>query len=145
MIFVEYWKRGKYQFIPFIVTVLAVAFADLLKGVAVGMIVSIVFILKANMKVAYFMQKEELPSGLKFTLTLAQEVSFLNKAVIKQTLMHLPKNCWVIIDASETQYIDYDVLMLIHEFSEFSSKEKNMLVELRGFKESYKIERTLPH
>jgi MFS superfamily sulfate permease-like transporter len=97
------------------------------------------------MKVAYFLHKEELPSGLKFTLKLAQEVSFLNKAVIKQILMRLPKKCSVIIDASETQYIDYDVLMLIHEFSEFSSKEKNIVVELKGFKESYKIERTISH
>lgn len=145
MIFIQYWKRGKYQFIPFIVTVLAVAFTDLLKGVAVGMIVSIVFILKANMKVAYFLHKEELTSGLKFTLKLAQEVSFLNKAAIKQTLMRLPKNSWVIIDASETQYIDYDVLMLIHEFSEFSSKEKNIQVEMTGFKESYKINGSLSH
>ena len=145
IIFIEYWKRGKYQFIPFIITVLAVAFTDLLKGVAVGMIVSVIFILKANMKVAYFLHKEELPSGLKFTLKLAQEVSFLNKAVIKQILMRLPKKCSVIIDASETQYIDYDVLILIHEFSEFSSKEKNILVELKGFKESYKIERSLSH
>ena len=145
MIFVEYWKRGKYQFIPFIVTVMAVAFADLLKGVAIGMIVSVIFILKANMKVAYFLHKEELPTGLKFTLRLAQEVSFLNKAVIKQMLMRLPKKCSVIIDASETQYIDYDVLILIHDFSEFSSKEKNILVELKGFKESYKIDRTLSH
>ena len=145
IIFIEYWKRGKYQFIPFIITVLAVAFTDLLKGVAVGMIVSVIFILKANMKVAYFLHKEELPSGLKFTLKLAQEVSFLNKAVIKQILMRLPKKCSVIIDASETQYIDYDVLMLIHEFSEFSSKEKNILVELKGFKESYKIESSLSH
>jgi len=145
IIFIEYWKRGKYQFIPFIITVLAVAFTDLLKGVAVGMIVSVIFILKANMKVAYFLHKEELPSGLKFTLKLAQEVSFLNKAVIKQILMRLPKKCSVIIDASETQYIDYDVLILIHEFSEFSSKEKNILVELKGFKESYKIESSLSH
>jgi MFS superfamily sulfate permease-like transporter len=42
-IFIQMWKSGKYQFIPFIVTLLGVVFTDLLIGVTMGMIVSVLF------------------------------------------------------------------------------------------------------
>ena len=105
-VFKHMWKAGKYQFIPFIVTVIAVVATDLLKGVGIGLMVSIIFILKGNMKMAYFFKKEEHQEGETIHIDLAQEVSFLNKAAIKQTLAHLPRNSKVIIDAANTVYID---------------------------------------
>ena len=68
--------------------------------------------------------------------------SFLNKAAIKQTLTHLPYNSTVIISAKNTVYIDYDVLELIRDFSNYGSKEKNINVMLKDFKEVYQIENT---
>ena len=134
------WKAGKYQFIPFIVTVIAVVGTDLLKGVGIGLMVSIFFLLKGNMKLAYFFQKEEHHEGETIHIDLAQEVSFLNKAAIKQTLAHLPSNSKVIIDAAGTVYIDYDVLMMIRDFVNFGSKDKNIAVTLRNFKPAYKMQ-----
>ena len=71
---------------------------------------------------------------------LAQEVSFLNKAAIKQTLAHLPENSKVVINAGDTVYIDYDVLELIRDFLNFGSKDKNIQVQLKNFKKEYKME-----
>ena len=71
---------------------------------------------------------------------MAQEVSFLNKAAIKQTLSHLPQNCTIEINAANTVYIDYDVLELIKDFINFGSKDKNIKVILRNFKDAYKME-----
>jgi len=139
-VFKHMWKAGKYQFIPFIVTVIAVVLTDLLKGVGIGLLVSIFFILKGNMKLAYFFKKEEHQEGETIHIDLAQEVSFLNKAAIKQTLAHLPANSKVIIDAANTVYIDYDVLELIRDFLNFGSKDKNISVRLRNFKKAYKME-----
>ena len=82
-VFRHMWDNGRYQFVPFIVTVLAVVFTDLLKGVAIGLVVSIFYILRANLKLAYFFRKEEYQDGETITIKLAQEVSFLNKAAIK--------------------------------------------------------------
>lgn len=144
-VFIHMWKNGKFQFIPFIATVLAVVFTDLLKGVAIGMIVSIIFILRGNMKLAYFFKKEDHKEGAKIKIKLAQEVSFLNKAAIKQTLVHLPLSAHVIIDASDTVYIDHDILELIRDFNQASAREKNIRVDLIGFKEEYKIDNTLHH
>jgi len=139
-VFKHMWKAGKYQFIPFIVTVIAVVATDLLKGVGIGLIVSILFILKGNMKMAYFFKKEEHQEGETIHIDLAQEVSFLNKAAIKQTLAHLPKNSKVIIDAAGTVYIDYDVLELIRDFVTFGSRDKNISVRLLNFKPAYKMQ-----
>ena len=139
-VFKHMWKAGKYQFIPFIVTVVAVVATDLLKGVGIGLMVSVFFLLKGNMKLAYFFKKEEHHEGETIHIDLAQEVSFLNKAAIKQTLAHLPRNSKVIIDAAGTVYIDYDVLMMIRDFVHFGSKDKNISVTLRNFKPAYKMQ-----
>lgn len=139
-VFRHMWQSGKYQFVPFIVTVLAVVFTDLLKGVGIGLAVSIIFILKGNMRLAYFFKKEKHHEGETIYIDLAQEVSFLNKAAIKQTLAHLPPNSKVVINAADTVYIDHDVLELIRDFLNFGSKDKNITVRLKNFKKAYKME-----
>jgi len=144
-VFIHMWKAGKYQFIPFIVTVIAVVATDLLKGVGIGLMVSIFFILKGNMKLAYFFKKDDHQEGETIHIDLAQEVSFLNKAAIKQTLAHLPKNSKVVIDAAGTVYIDYDVLQLIRDFLNYGSKDKNISVTLRNFKPAYKMQAVHVH
>lgn len=137
------WKSGFYQFVPFIVTIVAIVFTDLLKGVALGMVISIFFILRENLKSPYFFKRTQHKEGDIVHIKLSQEVSFLNKAAIKQTLEHLPENGYVIIDASNTVYIDHDVLELISEFKEIKAKEKGIRIELIGFKPEYKLENTL--
>ncbi len=139
-VFKHMWHTGKHQFIPFIVTVVAVVLTDLLKGVGIGLAVSIFFILRGNMKLAYFFKKEKHKEGETIYIDLAQEVSFLNKAAVKQTLAHLPSNSKVVINAANTVYIDYDVLELIRDFLNFGSKDKNIEVTLQNFKPAYKME-----
>ncbi|MFC0774661.1 SulP family inorganic anion transporter [Terrimonas alba] len=139
-VFKHMWDNGKHQFVPFIVTVIAVVVTDLLKGVGIGLAVSVFFILRGNMKLAYFFKKERHHEGETIHIDLAQEVSFLNKAAIKQTLAHLPANSKVVINAANTVYIDYDVLELIRDFLDFGSKDKNISVKLLNFKKAYKME-----
>ena len=135
-------RQGKYQYIPFVLTLLAVVFTDLLTGVGLGLIISVVFILVGNMKHAYFFRREQYHDGDKIFIELAQEVSFLNKAAIKQTLATLPENSSVVIDASASTYIAHDILTLIEEFRDIVSKEKNIYLELIGFKGAYDIDNT---
>ena len=138
-VFMHIWRTGKHQFIPFIVTVLAVVLTDLLKGVGIGLAVAIFFILRGNMKLAYFFKKEDHHEGETIHIDLAQEVSFLNKAAIKQTLVHLPPKSKVIINAANTVYIDHDVLELIRDFVNHGSKDKKITVVLRNFKRAYRM------
>lgn len=136
--FMHFWHNGKYQFIPFLATVLAVVFTDLLKGVGIGLLISIIYILQGNMKRAYYLSREELNETDDFTIKLAEEVSFLNKAAIKKTIKNVKTGSKVTIDASGTSYITTDVLELIQDFANVRAKEENITVNLVGFKTSYK-------
>jgi MFS superfamily sulfate permease-like transporter len=140
--FLHFWHYGKYQFVPFVATLLAVVFTDLLKGVTLGIIISIIFVLRGNLKRAYSFRKEEYEDGDIIHIDLAQEVSFLNKAAIKSTLAKIPENSRVIIDAKDTVYIAHDVLDLITEFKEIRSKDLNITVKLKNFKNEYRLENT---
>jgi MFS superfamily sulfate permease-like transporter len=141
-VFKHMWQSGLQQFIPFIITVIAVVFTDLLKGVGIGLIVSIFYILKGNMKLAYRFSKEKYHEGETIHIDLAQEVSFLNKAALKQTLSDLPSNSNVIIDAGNTVYIDFDIIQLIKDFALFGAAERKIKLQLINFKEEYKMEDT---
>jgi len=133
------YTNGKYQWWPFIITVVAVVFTDLLTGVGIGLAASVVSILVGNMKNAYKFKKERYHDGDIIHIHLSQEVSFLNKAGIKHTLNKLPKNSKVLIDARGTAYIDFDILEIIREFNEVKAPLKNIQVNLRGFKEAYNL------
>ena len=136
-VFKHFWHKGIYQFIPFIITMVAVVLFDLLKGVGLGLIISILFILHGNMKRAYYLSREELADASQIRLNLAEEVSFLNKAAIKKTLKNIQPNSMVIINAEHTAYIACDVLELIEDFATIYAKENNIRVILKGFKADY--------
>lgn len=139
-IFKNMFENGKYQWVSFVVTVLAVVFLDLLKGVGVGLVVSIAYILSGNLKNSYFFHKEDYKEGDLIKIRLSEEVSFLNKASIRETLDHLPEGSKVEIDATNTTYIDYDVIEIIKEFKDIKAPLKNIDCQLLNFKEIYKID-----
>jgi MFS superfamily sulfate permease-like transporter len=136
--FKHFWQLGKFQFIPFVATVIAVVLTDLLKGVGIGLAISIFYILQGNMKRAYYLSREKLNDADGITIKLAEEVSFLNKAAIKKTLKNIKSKSNVTIDARGTSYITTDVLEMIQDFANIRAKEENINVELIGFKTSYK-------
>ena len=133
----SFFAKGKYQFIPFIATVVAVVALDLLKGVGIGLAISILYILQGNMKRAYYYSKEELDDADEITIKLSEEVSFLNKAAIKKTLKNIKPFSKVRIDAKGTSYITTDVLEMIQDFANIRAKEADIQVELVGFRTSY--------
>ncbi|MDR2236247.1 MAG: SulP family inorganic anion transporter [Chryseobacterium sp.] len=135
--FKHFWHLGKFQFIPFVATVVAVVATDLLKGVGIGLAISVFYILQGNMKRAYYLSREKLNNADGINIKLAEEVSFLNKAAIKKTLKNIKSNSSVTIDARGTSYIATDVLEMIQDFANIRAKEEDIDVELLGFKTSY--------
>lgn len=133
----HFWHKGKYQFIPFIATIIAVVSLDLLKGVGIGLLISVFYILQGNMKRAYYLSREELDDVDEITIKLSEEVSFLNKAAIKKTLKNIKPNSKVCIDARSTSYIATDILEMIQDFANIRAKEEDIEVTLLGFKTSY--------
>ncbi|SEN09652.1 sulfate permease, SulP family [bacterium A37T11] len=118
-LFKHMYHRGLDQFIPFIVTIVAVILTDLLKGVGVGMLVAIFYILRNNMRNAFDYHIKMDQDKTQITFRLSEEVSFLNKAAIQQTLYQLPKSVEkIIIDGSASRFIDKDVIEVIKDFEQ---------------------------
>src|SRR3990167_674382 len=132
-------REGSRYFIPFLITVIAIVFTNLLLGILIGLGVSIAFILHHNSKNGFTIVNETHTSGHAFRLILPQQVTFLNKAAIIATLNKLPNNSKVTIDARSTEYIDNDILGVIQDFKEHETKNKNILLNLTGFKDYYDI------
>ncbi len=121
-LFIEMFKSGKIQFIPFIVTVIGIVFTDLLIGISLGLSVGIFFILMENFKSSYFLHQKE--DNEKLTITLSEHVTFLNKASILQLLNDIEEGRAIIIDASNCTFIDPDVEEIIKDFM---ASEKHQL------------------
>ena len=141
-LFRQMFRSGKYQCIPFVVTVVAIVFTDLLTGVGIGLGASILCLLYGNYKNSYYFHKEKHQEGEIILIHLSEEVSFLNKASIKLTLDHLPPRSIVVIDAYDSQYIDHDVLELIRDFRDVQAPSRNIQCKTVGFREKYGIANT---
>jgi MFS superfamily sulfate permease-like transporter len=111
-IFKEYYKQGFNQFIPFLVTVLAIVFTDLLKGVAIGILVGLFYTVRSNFKTSVSILKDE----SRYLLKLKKEVSFLNKGIVKSILMKIPNNTAILIDATKADFVDQDIIDLVNDF-----------------------------
>ncbi|MCD6047393.1 MAG: sul [Gammaproteobacteria bacterium] len=138
-IFKDMYVKGFDCFFPFVVTVVAIVFSNLLTGVLIGLGTSFFFILRQNSKNRFLTVNELHPSGEVIRLILPQQATFLNKAAIVEALKDIKSNQKVVIDAKGTDYIDYDILEIIKEFKEYQAKEKNVTLNLEGFKRHYAL------
>lgn len=81
-VFKSFYKKGLDQFLPFVITIIAILTTDLLKGVIIGIGVGLFFIIRSNFKTAVFVVHDE----NKYLFRLRKDVSFLNKPIIKNKL-----------------------------------------------------------
>lgn len=129
-IFIKVYKLGYEQFIPFLLTIIGMLTFDLLKGVIIGVVVAITFILINNFRNAFenIIDSQRQNNHL---ITLAQEVSFLNKGKIIQLLNSIPENSSVIIDGTKSKTIDFDVYEILQDFK-INAKSKNIDITFKG-------------
>ena len=129
---VNMWRRGRSEFIPFAITVLGIVFTDLLSGIALGLVVAVVFILWENFKIPYKFDIKHYEKGEPIVISFSESVSFLNKASIQRTLNTVPDDSKIILDASATLNMHLDVKEIIEEF-QISAVLRNIEVVLTGF------------
>ena len=130
-LFTTMWKLGPAQFLPFIITILAIVFTDLLTGIALGMVAALFAILRSHYLNSHFlhMKEKDLPGKPHaVTIGLAEEVTFLNKGAIIKELKSIPDGSEVTIDSSRSIFIDQDVLEVIKDF-EISAAERGITVK----------------
>jgi carbonic anhydrase len=133
------WSEGRSQFLPFIITLLAIVATDLLIGIGIGMGVSLLFILASNLTRPIRQVIEKHVGGEVRHIELANQVSFLNRAALERTLREAPSGSHVLLDARRTDYIDPDILSLIREFRDITAPVHNVSVSLRGFRDKYQL------
>lgn len=138
-VFKEMYEKGWNQLIPFVVTIIAIIFTDLLIGILIGLAVSLFYLLKSNYKNPFILETDQLHTGETFRIELPNQVSFLNKASIKDTLWDVPENANVIIDATYSDYIDNDVLEILKDFKDVIAPERNLKLNIIGVKEKYNL------
>lgn len=115
-LFVSMWKQGYRQFLPFIVTLLAIVFTDLLIGVLIGLCVGLAFILATNAQNALRPKEGTTLKDDVVHLELFQHVSFLSRFSLKKTLETLEPGSTVVIDGTRNEFIDPDTLEMIDDF-----------------------------
>lgn len=134
----QMWNEGKTQFLPFIITVVAIVLTDLLVGILIGLGVAIAFILHSNVRRPMKKVMEKHATGDQvLRVELANQVSFFNRASLEDTLRSVPRGGHVLLDARNTDYIDPDILDLITDFKDTTAVAHGVQVSLTGFKEKY--------
>ncbi|MEO1956495.1 MAG: SulP family inorganic anion transporter [Methylophilaceae bacterium] len=130
-LFVEMYKLGWEQFVPFIVTIVAIILLDLLRGITAGLLVGIFFTLYHRYKYSHYVKDIiTAESGREVHhIVLAEQVSFFNKADIIQSLERVPANAKVIIDCMQTKVIEYDIQEVIDNY-QLHAQLKSIEVEL---------------
>ncbi len=132
-VFKKMYHTGMYHFIPFLATIVGLIFTNLLIGIGIGLLIALLCVLLENYKNAGYYH--EVHKDKTTIIRLSENVSFLNKANILQMLDRLPDHSRVVIDASDTRYIDYDVYEIIINFMA-EAKRKNIeleIVNLKGY------------
>ena len=115
-LFKRMWKSGPMQFIPFLVTVVGIVTTDLLTGVAAGLCCGVVSILYENFTLPFAMVEYKKDGVKNIKIALSQQVTFLHKASLLDTLNKMPHDVVVHIDASHSSYIHPDIEEIINDF-----------------------------
>lgn len=125
-LFKDFYRRGLDQFVPFVVTIVAILLTDLLVGIIVGILVGLFFMVRSNFKSSVVVVNDE----NRYLVRLRKDVSFLNKPIIKRKLEEVPANSSIIIDATRADFIDKDIIEEINNFLKHAHL-KNITVEIK--------------
>ncbi|MDD5229533.1 MAG: carbonic anhydrase family protein [Methylococcales bacterium] len=144
-VFKKMYRAGRYHFIPFCATILGLIFTNLLIGIIIGLAAALLSIVLENYKAALYFRETRI--GNKIIFRLSEHVSFLNKATMKQTFDQLPTHSEIVIDATRSKYLDYDVFEVIRDFQKEAPLKQIQLTlqNVRGFGILKPVEKVQAH
>jgi carbonic anhydrase/SulP family sulfate permease len=134
-LFKEMWDEGPPQFLPFFITISAIFFTDLLVGVLIGLVVSILFILHSNMRRPIRRVMEKHAGGDVLRIELANQVSFLNRVSLEKVFFSVPRGGRLLIDARNTDFIDPDIRDLLSDMRDKSAPARGVEISFVGMKD----------
>ncbi len=122
------WRSGLDQFVPFILTIVAIVFTDLLTGVLIGIVIGIGFVIRTNHHSAFTLVNQD----SMYLLRLNKDASFVNKTELKLKLASLPAGSSLIVDGSKAIFIDSDVYDVLTDFEE-GARHRQIDIEFKHF------------
>lgn len=120
------FRKGWDQFIPYVVTIVAILLTNLLIGIFIGIIVGLIYVLKTNFIEAITVVKH----GDNYLLRLNKDVTFLNKAMLRKTFERFPDGANLVIDGGNAQFIDRDIVETLEDFI-LNAPSRNIQVEIK--------------
>ncbi|MEP0986408.1 SulP family inorganic anion transporter [Ekhidna sp.] len=130
-LFKQMFSAGRSEFVPFMVTILGIIFTDLLIGILLGLTVGIFHILYNNFRKPYVVETTKSDDSTKLRLELSENLTFLNKASIIETVSHIPDDSEVTIDASRSHFIHPDILEILEDFKK-NAEYRNITLDIIG-------------
>jgi MFS superfamily sulfate permease-like transporter len=127
LIYQQMFRLGWSQFLPFIVTVTAIVFTDLLKGVLVGLAFGIFFVIRTNHHDAITVVSQDSDYLMRFN----KDASFVNKNELRTRLRKIPDGAHLIIDGRKALYIDRDIHEVVEDFR-LLAPYKNITLEIKN-------------
>ncbi|SDH77474.1 Sulfate permease, MFS superfamily [Paraburkholderia phenazinium] len=111
-LFIAIARQGFAPFAPFIVTLVGVLATDLLIGIVLGILCSVLLALYANLRSPIMLAQH----GDHYLLSFRKDVSFLGKVPLKHYLQQIPDGATLIVDATRADFVDHDVRELLDTF-----------------------------
>lgn len=133
------YREGYKQFIPFLITTMAIVLTDLIVGVGIGLAVSIAFILQSNIRTPISQVSEKYFGNDVNHIQLANQVSFLNRVALENALTQAKPGQHLLLDARNTDYIDPDILSLLRDYIDKTAPIRQVFVSTKGFKKEFNI------
>jgi MFS superfamily sulfate permease-like transporter len=126
-LFLDRWKQGWTQFVPFVATVAAILFTDLLIGIVIGLGIGFVFVVARNFRTAITFACD----GEDCLIRARRNLYFIHKYELQRELGRVPDNSNLLIDLSSTNYVDLDNIEIINAFIK-GAAYRNINVVVRG-------------
>jgi MFS superfamily sulfate permease-like transporter len=125
-VFKSMYRKGWDQFVPFIVTLAAILFTDLLIGIVIGTIVALFSLIRSNFKSAVMVVHDD----NKYLMRFRKDISFLNKPIVKEKLESIPADAYILIDMTRADFIDKDIIDVVNDYLQHAHL-KNIKVEIK--------------
>lgn len=125
-IFLELSKKGISQIVPFIVTIVAILFTDLLIGILIGIATGLFFTIRSNFRNAFIIVNEQEHYLIRFK----KDITFIHRSELKKQFDIIPNDSKLLLDISRSEFIDNDILELIEDFST-QAKHRNIIINYK--------------
>ncbi|MGK3144126.1 SulP family inorganic anion transporter [Pantoea sp. C2G6] len=117
-LFVEQFRMGTQQYVPFLATIVGILTLGMLAGIGIGIATQILCsIYKSHRNALQLTRYDD-----HYVLRFQQNLTFMHNPKLQGLLDEIPENSVVIVDNDNAEYLDPDVKAVLKEFGENADK-----------------------